>query len=119
MGSIARELLGSGFSPLQVVAVSGSRNTAVAAAGATQGTATSIVSSLNVVTTCTEAASGVILPVNDIADVITVVNATSANLRVYPPVGGALSGATTNVPYTMAPNSVKDFAQTSALNYAA
>lgn len=114
---ISREILGAGFSPLQVVAIGGSRSTAVTAAGATQATATALVSALNIVTTCTEGASGVILPVNDLADTISVVNATSANLRVYPPVGGAFSGATVNVPYTMAPNSSEEFIQTSALNY--
>ncbi len=114
---INRELLGAGFSPLQVTAVGGSKSTAVTAAGATQGTATALVSALNVITTCTEAASGVILPVNDIGDTINVVNATTSNLRVYPPVGGALSGATANVPWTMAPNSSEEFIQTSAVSY--
>lgn len=114
---ISREILGSGFSPLQVTAISGSRATSVAAAGATQATATAVICSLNVVTTCTEGASGVILPVNEIADTILIVNSTSANLRVYPPVGGAFCGATANVPYTMAPNSAEEFTQTSAVNY--
>ncbi len=114
---IARELVSSGLSPLVAFSICGSRSLTVTAAGATQGTATALTSALNVVTTCTEAACGVILPVNDIGDSITVCNATSSNLRVYPPVGGAFNGGTANIPYTMAPNSTEEFFQTGTANY--
>lgn len=114
---IARELVSSGLSALAAFSISGSRSLTVTAAGATQATATALTSAVNIITTCTEAASGVLLPVNDICDSIVVCNATSANLRVYPPVGGALAGATANQPYSMAPNSSEEFFQVSALNY--
>lgn len=114
---IARELMSSGMSAQAALAVSGSRNLAVTAAGGTQATATAIGAAFNIITTCTEAASGVILPVYDIGDSIIICNATSANARVYPPVGGAFSGGTANQPYTMAPNSTEEFFQTSTVNY--
>ncbi len=116
---IARELASSGLSALAAQSVTGSRSLTVTAAGTTTGTATALTSALNVITTCTEAANGVILPANDAGDDITVVNATSANLRVYPPAGGAFSGGTANVPFTMAPNSQKTFYQIGTANYSA
>lgn len=114
---IARELVSSGLSPLAAFSIVGSRSLTVTAAGATQGTATALSSATNVITTCTEAACGVLLPVNDIGDSIVVCNATSANLRVYPPVGGAFNGGTANIPYTMAPNSTEEFFQVGTANY--
>jgi hypothetical protein len=114
---IARELVSSGLSSLAALSICGSRALTVTAAGATQGTATALATALNVVTTCTEAASGVILPVNDIGDSITVCNATASNVRVYPPVGGAFNGGTANIPFTMAPNSSEEFYQVGTANY--
>lgn len=114
---IAREVQAAGLSALAAQAICGSKSLTVTAAGATQATATALTSALNVVTTCTEAACGVLLPANDAGDSIVVCNATSANLRVYPPVGGAFNGGTANIPYTMAPNSSEEFFQTSTVNY--
>lgn len=114
---IARELMGAGLGSNATTAICGSRALTVTAAGATQATATAISSSVNVITTCTESASGVILPVNEICDSIIVCNATANNLRVYPPSGGAFSGGTANVPFTMAPNSTEEFFQVGTANY--
>jgi hypothetical protein len=114
---IAREMLGSGLSPVAISAIIGSRSLTLTAAGVTQATATALPAALNVVTTCTEAACGAILAAYDIGDSVRVVNATANNLRVYPPVGGALNGGTTNAPFTLAGNSAADFVQTSALNF--
>ena len=114
---IAREMSSSGLSALAAQAVLGSRSLTVTAAGTTQATATAMSSALNVITTCTEAAGGVLLPVNDLGDSIRVVNATSANCRVYPPSGGALNGGTANIPFTLGANSAADFVQTGTANY--
>lgn len=114
---IARELVSSGLSPLAAYSILGSRSLTVTAAGATAATATALTSAINVVTTCTEGAGGVILPVNDIGDSITVCNATSANCRVYPPTGGSFSGGTANVPFTMGPNTTEEFFQVGTANY--
>ena len=114
---IARELMGAGLGPLASLAILGSQSLTLTAAGVTQATATALPAALNIVTTCTEAACGVLLTVYDVGDSIRVVNATANNLRVYPPVGGALNGGTTNAPFTMKPNAGADFVQSSALNY--
>lgn len=114
---IAREISAAGFSGLAAQAILGSRSLTVSAAGATQATATALSSAFNVVTTCTEAASGVLLPVNDLCDEIIVVNATTANLRVYPPSGGSFNGGTANVPLTMGPNTRNTFYQIGTANY--
>lgn len=105
------------MSALAAQAVLGSRSLTVTAAGTTQGTATALSSCFNVVTTCTEAACGVILPVNDLGDEIIVVNKTTANLRVFPPVGGGFNGATANVPFTMGPNTRNSFYQIGTADY--
>ena len=117
--TIARELQSAGLSALAASSIAGTKALTVTAAGVTAATATDLAAAFNVVTTCTEAACGVQLPANDGGDSIVVVNATANNLRVYPPTGGAFSGATADVPYTMAANSVKTFYQTSTVNYAA
>lgn len=114
---IARELMGAGLGPLATIAITGSQSLTLTAAGVTQATATALPAALNIFTTCTEAACGALLVVYDIGDSIRVVNATANNLRVYPPVGGALNGGTTNAPYTMGANKAADFVQSSALNY--
>lgn len=115
--AIQREINSSGFSGMACTAIAGSKSLTLTAAGATQATATALPSAINIVTTCTLGASGVILPVNEDGDSILVCNTTAANLYVYPPVGGAMAGGTANVPLMMAPNSTEEFIQTSALNY--
>lgn len=115
---IAREVQASGLSALTALSICGSRDLTVTAAGTTLATATALTCAVNVITTCTEAACAVSLPVNDIADSIRVINATSANARVFPPSGGAFNGATADVPYTLGANRAADFIQTGTANYA-
>lgn len=115
--AIQREIQSAGLSALACQAITGSQSLTVTAAGATQATATALSSATNIVTTCALGANGVILPVNQPGDSIIVSNVTAATLYVYPPVGGALAGATINQPYALAPNTTEDFLQTSALNY--
>ena len=49
-----------------------------------------------------------------VSTVAAAFNATSANLRVYPPVGGAINGNTTNAPIIMKPYGGVVFFQSSA-----
>lgn len=116
--AIQREISSAGFSGPASAAVAGSRSLTVTAAGGTTSTATALTTAINIITTCALGADGVKLPIVEIGDTIAVANATSANLYVYPPTGGAFNGGTANVPYCMAPNSQEDFIQTStAGNY--
>lgn len=114
---IARELIGSGLSPLAASSICGSRSLTLTAAGTTQGTATLLPAAINVITTATATARGVILNVNEIGDSITVCNATAENLLVFPPSGGAFNGGTANVPFIMAPNSTEEFFQVGTANF--
>lgn len=114
---IQREIQSAGLSALATQGILGSQNLTVSAAGATQATATALAAAVNIVTTCTLTANGVILPVNQPPDTIVVANASANTLYVYPPVGGALGGATVNIPLALPPGVSEDFIQTSSVNY--
>ena len=73
----------------------------VSAAGATQGTATALTSSINIVTTVA-ASTGVSLPTPSQGGVeITVVNNGANTLNVYPASGGTIESLAVNVPITL------------------
>ena len=117
--TIQREILGAGGGAALAQAVSGTRDLTMTAAGATQATATDLASANNVVTTCTEAAGGVILVSKDVGDTILVINATANNLRVYPPTGGAINGGTTNAPAVLGAYRGANFYQINATDFGA
>src|SRR5207244_2777920 len=74
---------------------------AVTAAGSSQGTAFTLTKSYNVVTTVA-ASTGVSLPVPSTGGLIVVVVNRGANtLNVYPASGGAIDGASANIPVTI------------------
>jgi len=77
-----------------------SANSSITAAGTTQGTATQLASSINVVTSV-PASSGVKLPVAEAGMRIIVRNSTSTPLNVYPNTGAAIEPALANAPYTL------------------
>jgi hypothetical protein len=77
-----------------------SANSSITAAGTTQGTATQLASSINVVTTV-PASSGVKLPTAEAGMRIIVRNSTSTALNVYPNTGAAIEPALANAPYTL------------------
>ena len=77
-----------------------SANSSITAAGSTQGTATQLASSINVVTSV-PASSGVKLPVAEAGMRIIVRNSTSTALNVYPNTGAAIEPALVNAPYTL------------------
>lgn len=75
-------------------------NSSITAAGTTQGTATQLARSINVVTSV-PASSGVKLPVAEAGMRIIVRNSTSTALNVYPNTGAAIEPALANAPYTL------------------
>jgi hypothetical protein len=77
-----------------------SANSSITAAGTTQGDATQLASSINVVTTV-PASSGVKLPTAEAGMRIIVRNSTSTALNVYPNTGAAIEPALANAPYTL------------------
>lgn len=85
----ASEIMGGGFSAGQALAIGGRAGT-VAAAGSTQGTATTIVASLTIVTAA-DGTKGVILPAASVGDEYWIENNSGSTLKVYPPTGAAIA----------------------------
>jgi hypothetical protein len=74
--------------------------TGISAAGSTQGTATALTKEINVISTVSSGANGVVLP-TAVAGIVLIVNNTSANtLNVYPATGGAVNSGSTNAAYS-------------------
>lgn len=92
---IAARMKGQGLSEGQAKGINGDLNTAVAAAGTNQATATKLVNSINVVTSVA-ASSGVILLKTDIGDTQEITNFGTNVLTVYPDSGSRLQGLATN-----------------------
>jgi hypothetical protein len=75
---------------------------AVSAAGATQGTATALVSNINNVTVVAAAADGVILPTAVAGMRILVRNTDAADiLKIYPATGGQINALGSNAAYSL------------------
>jgi len=100
---LVRNQMGGGVSAGQARAINGSNiNSAVTAAGTTQGTATAITADTNIVTTATTG-QGVILYNGVITDSQEVFNNTSTDIRVYPPTGGNVNQLAANSGFVLAP----------------
>jgi hypothetical protein len=84
----------------------GGHDTAVAAAGSTQATATGLTAAINVVTSATgTSADGVRLPSDYAAgDLVLIANATAVALDVFPPTDGAINGGTADAAKALAAN---------------
>jgi pectin methylesterase-like acyl-CoA thioesterase len=81
-----------------------STTTGISASGATQGTATALTTSYNIVST-TPPGTGVILPTPPAAGlIINIVNRGANTLNVYPNVGGTIDGAAVNAAVTLPSN---------------
>jgi len=94
---------GGGTGGFRLIAYLIYSNESITAAGSTQATATPIGASDSLVSGA-DGTKGVILPVDWVR--ITVVNNGSANLKVYPPVGGRISGGSANAPTSLTAGAV-------------
>jgi hypothetical protein len=74
--------------------------TGISAAGATQGTATSLTKEINIVSTVASGA-GVKLPTAVAGMVINIVNTSANSLLVYPDTNGIINAQAANVAYTL------------------
>lgn len=113
--------LNTAFGTQGALAVLGDLSTAVSAAGTTQGTATLLTTASSLVTTV-GAGAGVKLPATPTVsanDRLHVANHGANTLAVYPPSGGKLGTASTNVPALVAPGKCADFFCTDGTNYTA
>ena len=80
---------------------------AVTAAGATQGTATALTKSYNIVTAATTD-QGVVLPDAATGKTVRIINSTSVNIKVYPASSEAIDSLGANVAKNLAPGSSLD-----------
>lgn len=87
--TMAKEMMGGGFSAGQAQAVGGQAGT-VAAAGSAQGDATLVTASLTIVTAA-DGTKGVILPAGQVGDELWIQNNAGSTLKVYPPTGAAIN----------------------------
>jgi hypothetical protein len=92
--------------------------TGVAAAGNTQGTATSLTTTVNVVTSASaNVTDGVILPAAVAGLYITVKNDTADNIKVYPPSSGIIDNESTNGAVTVPAEGSRSFVGVSTTKY--
>lgn len=97
--------------------VFGDVGTDIAAAGTTQGTATTMTGDHNRVTSATAgSAQGVILKAGNALSPRTVSNQTAVDIVVYPPVGAQLNGYTANAGITIPAYKAAIFLFTSSTN---
>lgn len=107
--SLAREVMGGGFSAGQAIALGGNVRTAISAAGTTQGTATALTTSQNLVGTATSL-QGVILPACQIGDSVGVFNDnTGVTIVVYPDSGSRLNQMAANTGINLPNNTYCQF----------
>jgi hypothetical protein len=88
-------------------------NTAVSAAGTTQGTATAVYVPVNIITSCTAgSADGVILPLANttIGSIrLILINKTTSICKVYPSSGQTINSANSNAPFLLSPGQKVEF----------
>lgn len=83
----------------------GSVSSGVAAAGSSQGAATGLSSQYNVITSATASTSdGVRLPTATVGMQVVIINASSANIKVYPATNGKIDSLSTNASFTLGVN---------------
>lgn len=105
--------------PGAALAIVGSVSPTFTAAGTTQGTATSITTSVTNITAGGDATGAVLPQAMTVGDSGMVCNATSTTKYVYPTSGGTINGGTANVPLALAPNTSMRFAYVTVSNVVA
>lgn len=107
-----KEMITAGAMFPEAVAVNGSFETAVVAAGTTQTTAYVIKANNTVVSTVAAgSADGVILPVGSQGDWLQIFNYSASALKVYPPVGWGIHGGAVNTPVNITAGKAAAFTQ--------
>ena len=80
--------------------------TGISANGTTQSTATVIAKQINVITVCSSGVNdGVVLPASAAGLTSIIINATAANLKVYPAASSYIDSLAMNTPFVLGPGS--------------
>lgn len=110
--ALQRQMMGVGTPPAQASAITGSVQLGQTALGSSQATAFAITAAITEFTT-TAASTGAILPATGgiavAGDRFTIVNLGAQTLSVYPAVGFAISGGSTNAAFSVATLKTADF----------
>lgn len=101
---------------LLIPGMTGSVNAAISAAGATQATATPIITDMSVVTTV-GVGNGIALPTATGGRTLYVENKGTNALTIYPASGAQIDGATANTPIVLAVNGRVDFFASSSTQW--
>jgi hypothetical protein len=91
--------------------------TAITAAGSTQGTATALTRPINVISTVSSGANGIILPTVPAGARIVIVNTSANALNVYPPSGAVVNSAATNAAYSQPAGARLEYISTSTTQW--
>ncbi len=118
MGKRAFQVMGAGYSAGHAIAINGSMNTTVSAAGTTQATATAIGAGNSFISTAA-ASSGVVLPQGQPGDEFDIYNGGANAVTVYPPTGAKINGLGTNSGMTLGTNSECHYKQWSTTQFTA
>lgn len=115
---LAKNLMGAGFSAAQAQSSQNALfNTAISAAGTTQGTSTALVADVNLVSTV-GASSGVQLYNGTIGDSMLVYNDQATNvLTVYPPTSSRINQLSTNGGHALAPYTACEYFKVTATRW--
>jgi hypothetical protein len=81
--------------------------TGIIAAGSTQATATAITKGMNIVSTVTSGANGVVLPTAVAGMVLTITNTTANSLLVYPAAGAQINSLGANISFSQSTTTIQ------------
>ena len=91
--------------------------TGISAAGSSQGTGTALTKEINIVSTVSSGANGVVLPTAVAGMVISVTNTTANAMIIYPAFGGQINSLGTNAGFSMGTTTIQFIAPTTTQWY--
>jgi hypothetical protein len=91
--------------------------TAITAAGSTQGTATALTKEINVVSTVTAGANGVVLPTAVAGMALTITNTSANALSVYPATTGIINSLAANASFSQPAGATLQFIATTTTQW--
>jgi hypothetical protein len=91
--------------------------TGITAAGSSQGTGTALTKEINIVSTVSSGANGVVLPTAVAGMVINITNATANAMIVYPVTGGQINSLGTNAGFSLGTTTIQFIAPTTTQWY--
>ena len=91
--------------------------TGITAAGSSQGAGTALIAEMNIVSTVSSGANGVVLPTAIAGMTVTITNTTANSLLVYPASGGTINSLGTNTAFVQGTTTIQFIAPTTTQWY--